>query len=123
MMDGMDLIVIVFALVITLLIEVPYVALVMKYRPVKNILGINVFTNVLINTILYVFNESDHTFIIWLVFELIFIPVAEWWFYINTDMNGLSKKRIIINTYIANSLSAGIGVVLTELLYEMIYYM
>ena len=122
-MDGMDLIVIVFALVITLLIEVPYVALVMKYRPVKNILGINVFTNVLINTILYVFNESDHTFIIWLVFELIFIPVAEWWFYINTDMNGLSKKRIIINTYIANSLSAGIGVVLTELLYEMIYYM
>jgi len=122
-MDGMDLIVIVFALVITLLIEVPYVALVMKYRPVKNILGINVFTNVLINTILYVFNESDYTFVIWLVFELIFIPVAEWWFYINTDMNGLSKKRIIINTYIANSISAGIGVVLTELLYEMIYYM
>ncbi len=122
-MDGMDLIVIVFALVITLLIEVPYVALVMKYRPVKNILGINVFTNVLINTILYVFNESDHTFVIWLVFELIFIPVAEWWFYINTDMNGLSKKRIIINTYIANSISAGIGVVLTELLYEMIYSM
>lgn len=122
-MDGMDLIVIVFALVITLLIEVPYVALVMKYRPVKNILGINVFTNVLINTILYVFNESDHTFIIWLVLELIFIPVAEWWFYINTDMNGLSKKRIIINTYIANSISAGIGVVLTELFYEMIYYM
>ena len=122
-MDGMDLIVIVFALVITLLIEVPYVALVMKYRPVKNILGINVFTNVLINTILYVFNESDYTFVIWLVFELIFIPVAEWWFYINTDMNGLSKKRIIINTYIANSLSAGIGVVLTELLYEMIYSM
>lgn len=122
-MDGMDLIVIVFALVITLLIEVPYVALVMKYRPVKNILGINVFTNVLINTILYVFNESDHTFVIWLVFELIFIPVAEWWFYINTDMNGLSKKRIIINTYIANSISAGIGVVLTELFYEMIYYM
>jgi len=122
-MDGMDLIVIVFALVITLLIEVPYVALVMKYRPVKNILGINVFTNVLINTILYVFNESDYTFVIWLVFELIFIPVAEWWFYINTDMNGLSKKRIIINTYIANSLSAGIGVVLTELFYEMIYYM
>ena len=122
-MDGMDLIVIVFALVITLLIEVPYVALVMKYRPVKNILGINVFTNVLINTILYVFNESDYTFVIWLVFELIFIPVAEWWFYINTDMNGLSKKRIIINTYIANSISAGIGVVLTELFYEMIYYM
>lgn len=122
-MDGMDLIVIVFALVITLLIEVPYVALVMKYRPVKNILGINVFTNVLINTILYVFNESDYTFVIWLVFELIFIPVAEWWFYINTDMNGLSKKRIIINTYIANSISAGIGVVLTELLYEMIYSM
>lgn len=122
-MNGMDLIVIVFALVITLLIEVPYVALVMKYRPVKNILGINVFTNVLINTILYVFNESDYTFVIWLVFELIFIPVAEWWFYINTDMNGLSKKRIIINTYIANSISAGIGVVLTELFYEMIYYM
>lgn len=122
-MNGMDLIVIVFALVITLLIEVPYVALVMKYRPVKNILGINVFTNVLINTILYVFNESDYTFVIWLVFELIFIPVAEWWFYINTDMNGLSKKRIIINTYIANSISAGIGVVLTELLYEMIYSM
>ena len=122
-MDGMDLIVIVFALVITLLIEVPYVALVMKYRPVKNILGINVFTNVLINTILYVFNESDYTFVIWLVFELIFIPVAEWWFYINTDMNGLSKKRIIINTYIANSISAGIGVVPTELLYEMIYSM
>ena len=122
-MDGMDLIVIVFALVITLLIEVPYVALVMKYRPVKNILGINVFTNVLINTILYVFNESDYTFVIWLVFELIFIPVAEWWFYINTDMNGLSKKRIIINTYIANSISAGIGVVLTELFYEMIYSM
>ena len=122
-MDGMDLIVIVFALVITRLIEVPYVALVMKYRPVKNILGINVFTNVLINTILYVFNESDHTFVIWLVFELIFIPVAEWWFYINTDMNGLSKKRIIINTYLANSISAGIRVVLPELFYEMIYYL
>ena len=118
-----DLLVIVFAVVITLLIEVPYVKFVMKYRPVRNIIGINVFTNVLINTILYVFNESDYTFVIWLVFELVFIPVAEWWFYINTDMNGLSKKRIIINTYIANSISAGIGVVLTELFYEMIYYM
>ena len=75
-----DFLVIVIALVLTLLIEVPYVALVMKYRPVKNIIGINVFTNVFINTILYVFSEFEYLIVVWGVFELIFIPVAEAWF-------------------------------------------
>ena len=118
-----DFLVIVIALVLTLLIEVPYVALVMKYRPVKNIIGINVFTNVFINTILYVFSEFEYLIVVWGVFELIFIPVAEAWFFINTDTNGLSKKRIILNTYIANIISAGIGLVLIELMYEYLYYL
>lgn len=118
-----DFLVIVIALVLTLLIEVPYVALVMKYRPVKNIIGINVFTNVFINTILYVFSEFEYLIVVWGVFELIFIPAAEAWFFINTDTNGLSKKRIILNTYIANIISAGIGLVLIELMYEYLYYL
>ena len=104
---------IVTALFITLIVEIPYIYKVLKYKSIKNIIGINVFTNILFNTVLYmwalVFNKGLLAPIItggiWIVFELIFIPLTEIKFYKKTNVYNLVLKNIILHTYIANALS------------------
>ena len=123
-----NIILLIAALAVTLLIEVPYVYFVMKYKAVRNIIAVNVFTNVFLNTVFFLLDsfgnyhylDPDIWIIVLAVFELFIIPVAESWFYVKTDTYGLSKKRIIVNTYAANIISCITGVILTEVLYMMI---
>ena len=105
------------ALGLTLIIETPYIFFVMKYKSVKNIIAINVFTNVFLNTMILISNEMYlETLIILGILELFFIPPAEIWFYNATDLNHLTKRRIIMHTYIANFLSCGIGLLIDYLI-------
>ena len=111
-----EIIAVLIALGLTLFIETPYVYFVMKYKCVKNIIAINVFTNIFLNIMILIANESElYTLVILGILELFFIPLAEIWFYNATDMNDLTKRRIIIHTCIANFLSCGIGLLVDYL--------
>ena len=108
-----EIIAVMIALGLTLLIETPYVYFVMKYKCVKNIIAINVFTNIFLNIMILIANEMYlETLVILGILELFFIPLTEIWFYNATDMYHLTKRRIIIHTYIANFLSCGIGLLI-----------
>ncbi len=81
----------------------------MGYKHVKNIVAINIFTNILLNILILIENEKplDISYIIatLAILELTFIPLSESWFYSATDTDQLSKRRIKVHTYIANFLS------------------
>ena len=113
---------IIFAVIGTLLIEVPYVRFVMKYENIKGICLINILTNITLNTFVFIFMYFGQVFNFYkdsiiLIFKLILfglellaIPIIESLYYIKTNVYFISRKRIWINTYIANLLSFLFGV-------------
>lgn len=112
-----EIIAVMIALGLTLFIETPYVYFVMKYKCVKSIIAINVFTNIFLNIVILIANEMDlDTLVILGILELFFIPLTEIWFYNATDKGHLTKRRIIIHTYIANFLSCGISLIVDYLI-------
>ena len=108
------------AVLMTLILEGPYVYFIMGYKSIPGIIGINVFSNVLFNSVLFIFmvpliflfDHGQGLDLTWLLFEFVIVPWIEISLYKKTNLFGLSNVRIIVNTYIANILSGVLGTLL-----------
>ena len=121
----------VFPLLFTLLIEVPYVYFVLRYKFVKNIVCVNTFTNVFLSFVIHslkmlsIISANDFMFIAviaiaFVLFEFLFIPLIEADFYVKTSCRVLVKKYVIRHVYVVNMLSLFIGTALSSFVNKVV---
>ena len=112
----------VFPLFFTLLIEVPYVYRILKYKSIKNIVCVNALTNVILSFVvhffmfLYSYFSGNVIYVeiaiaVFIVFEFWLIPWIETRFYVITGCV-VPENCVITHVYIVNMLSLFVGTIL-----------